>query len=1062
MPSTTNTFLRGPRALVLAALAAWPLAAAAQVEFDSATFGGLRARALGPAVMGGRVAAVDAVAGDPLTVYVGAASGGVWKSTDAAVNFKPVFDDYPQSIGAVKIDPSNPEVVWVGTGEAWTRNTVSVGFGVYKTTDGGESWKHMGLADSERIGAIRVDPTDGDVVYVCATGHLWDGNEERGVYKTTDGGETWERVLYVDADTGCADLDLDPQEPRILYAAMWQFRRYPDFFESGGPGSGLYRSTDAGATWTKLGGGLPAGDLGRIAVAVAPSRPSVVYATVESADTALYRSDNVGETWRRLNASTNVRTRPFYFSELVVDPTDHQRVYKPGFVLTYSIDGGESFTGMFGGGFSLGGIHPDQHALWINPANPHELIIGNDGGLWVSQSRAVSWRHVATLPISQFYHVSHDGQWPYWVYGGLQDNNSWMGPSRASGGIRNSDWEVIGSGDGFWAFADPTDSNVIYSEYQGGQLQRVNRALGEVKTIKPYPGEGQPDLRFNWNTPLQLSPNDPKTIYYGSQFLHRSRDRGDSWETISPDLTTNDPRRQRQKQSGGLTIDNSTAENNATIYAISESPRAADVIWVGTDDGLVHVTRDGGATWTPVVANVPGVPEGTWVSSVNAGPHDAATAFATFDGHRTGDMSIYVYRTDDYGATWTSLVTGDVEGYAWVIKQDPVNPELLYLGTELGLYLSLDGGESWARFEENLPKVAVHDVVIHPTEHDVILATHGRGVYVIDDVTPLRALTAEVLESDVMLLPSRPSVMMIASQLEGFSAGEFVGETVNETAAIDYYLKKRHLLGELKIEVYDSEDKLITSLPSSKRRGLNRVYWPMRLPPPKLPPATNLVFVFQGPRVLEGTYKVRLTKKDPKGETEREGEILLVPDPRSPHSADDRRVQQETALELYRRLEDLTYEVDVVISLRDQARERAGALAKEADARRLEAFADRLEAIRGTLVSTAPEGWLSGDEQLREKLGNLFGEIVGYNGRPTQSQLTRKDILLGELAAAEKTLEDFLAAEVPALDALLERRGLEPLTRQSREDWDAAQKGAGSAGQLAAWAPWLQAAALAF
>jgi photosystem II stability/assembly factor-like uncharacterized protein len=1049
MPSTKSTILRVLRNLSLAALAAWPLAAAAEVEVDAGTFGGLRARAIGPAVMSGRIAAVDAVAADPLTVYVGAASGGVWKSTDAAVNFKPVFDDHPQSIGAVAIDPSSPEVVWVGTGESWARNSVSVGFGVYKSADGGETWKHVGLADSERIGAVRVDPTNGDVVYVCATGHLWDAGGERGVYKTADGGETWERVLYVDADTGCADLDVDPQEPRILYAAMWQFRRYPDFFESGGPGSGLYRSTDAGATWTRLEDGLPAGDLGRIAVAVAPSRPSVVYATVESEDTALYRSDNLGESWRRLNASTNVTMRPFYFSELVVDPTDHQRVYKPGFMLTYSTDGGESFTGLFGGGFSLGGVHPDHHALWINPANPHEMLLGTDGGLYVSQDRAVGWRHVGTLPVSQLYHVSHDNQWPYQVYGGLQDNNSWMGPSRASGGIANRDWEVIGSGDGFWVFADPTDPNVIYSEYQGGQLLRVDRALGEAKRIKPYPEEGQADLRFNWNAPIHLSPNDPGTIYYGSQFLHRSRDRGDSWQTISPDLTTDDPARQRQMQSGGLTIDNSTAENNATIYAISESPRDPDVIWVGTDDGLVQVTRDGGAAWTNVVANVPGLPAGTWVSSLHAGPHAAGTAFATFDGHRSGDMGVYVYRTDDHGATWTSLAGegGEVEGYAWVVKQDPVNPGLLYLGTELGLYLSLDGGERWARFEEGLPKVAVHDLVIHPGEHDVILATHGRGIYVLDDVTPLRALTPEVLESEVTLLPSRPAVMMITSQLSAFSTGEFVGETVPEAAAIDYYLRKRHLIGELRIEVYDQEGELITTLPSGKRRGLNRVYWPMRLPPPKLPPATNLVFVFQGPRVLEGDYKVRLVKKDRQGETELEGEISLVPDPRSPHSAEDRRAQQEAALEIYESLEDLTYMVDVLTSLRDQARARAAALDRRADVSRLEAFADRLEEIRGTLVSTAEAGWLSGDEQLREELGNLFGEVVGYDGRPTQSQLSRKDVLLGELAAAETSFEGFVAGELPGLDALLERRGLEPIARQSREEWEAAQQVSGSSGQ---------------
>ncbi len=1053
----TRTLLGSGLTVLAMAMLAVP-AVHAEIDVTSATFGGLRARAIGPAVMGGRIAAIDAVAEDPLTVYVGAASGGVWKSTDGALTFKPIFDDHPQSIGAIKIDPSDSDVVWVGTGEPWTRNTVSVGFGVYKTDDGGENWKSVGLEDTERISTIRVDPTDGDVVYVCATGHLWDANEERGLFKTTDGGESWEKVLYVDADTGCADIDIDPQDPRVLYAAMWQFRRYPDFFESGGPGSGLYKSTDGGESWAELRDGFPAGDLGRIAVAVAPSRPSVVYATIEAAeDSGLYRSEDLGKTWEKVNSSTNVVMRPFYFGELVVDPVDYKRVYKPGFMLTVSTDAGKSFTGLFGSGFSIA-VHPDHHALWINPANPHEILLGTDGGLYMSYDRAAHWRHVQALPISQFYHVSHDNAWPYNVYGGLQDNNSWMGPSRGTGGVQNKDWEVIGTGDGFWSFADPEDPNILYTEYQGGQLTRIDNRLGEVKAIKPWPQEGQDELRFNWNTPIHMSPNDPKTIYYGSQYIHRSRDRGDSWETLSGDLTTNDPQRQRQKQSGGLTIDNSTAENNATVYSISESPKDARVIWAGTDDGQLHVTRDGGGSWTNVVANVPDVPEFTWVSSVVASPHDAASALVTFDGHRTGDMGVYVYRTGDHGATWTSLASDEIEGYAWVIKQDPLNADLLYLGTELGLYLSLDGGGQWARFKENLPKVAVHDIVIHPTEHDVILATHGRGIYIIDDVTPLRALTQEILDSDVVILPSRPAPMVITDQMANpFGGGEFVGESPREAATVDYYLKKRHLFGDFKIEVYDQEGELITTLPTGRRPGLNRSYWPMRLKPPKMPAATNLVFAFQGPKVLEDTYKVKLIK----GKKTLDGEVTLVGDPRSPHSAEDRRFQQTTALEIYDRMSDLTYLVETLVDLRDQGRERTEVLKRKADIQKVEAFADRLEEIRGSMVSTSKAGWLSGDEKLRENLGNLFGDILRYEGRPTESQLTRKESLLAEFTAAEKQAEDYLGTEIPALNALLEKRGADPLVRQSREDWDAEESG-GAAGaffskrQLAAWAPFVR------
>jgi len=947
--------------LVIAVLAGVSIdAAETSIEIDSATFGGLRARAIGPAVMSGRISAIDAIATHPVTVWIGSASGGVWKSDNAGVTFKPVFDDHTQSIGAIRVDPSDPETVWVGTGETWVRNTVSVGDGVYRTADGGDTWEHLGLENTERIAKIAVDPTDGETVYVCATGHLWNANPERGIYKTTDGGSTWEQIFFIDDNTGCADLDMDPQEPRILYAAMWQFRRSPDFFTSGGPGSGLYRSTDGGETWSELTNGLPEGEKGRIAVAIAPSRPAVVYATVEAEDTALYRSDDLGSNWKKTDDSMNVQMRPFYFSELVVDPTDHNRVYKPSFTLTVSTDGGDTFSGLFGAGFTFGAVHPDHHALWINPSNPHQLILGTDGGVYVSYDRAQNWRHVRSLPVSQFYHVSHDMEWPYNVYGGLQDNGSWKGPSRSPGGISGRDWQVVGGGDGFWAFPDPQDANTLYVEYQGGNLSRVNLATGESKSIKPYAREGQEKLRFNWNTPIHLSPTVPGTVYYGSQYLHRSTDRGESWETISPDLTTDDPQRQRQLETGGLTIDNSTAENNATIYAISESPRNAEVIWVGSDDGLLNVSLDGGANWARVSDSVPGLPVGTWVSSLNASPYDDAAAFVTFDGHRTGDMTTYVFRTSDLGATWQSLATDGLAGYAWVVKQDPVNPDLLYVGTEFGLYISLDGGRQWARFKENLPKVAVHDLAIHPTEHDLIIATHGRGVYIIDDLTALRGLTAEILESNVALLPSRPSPMVLAGIQDWFgSDDEFVGRNPSEAATIDYWLKKRHLFGDLKIEVYDSDGELITTLPGKKRRGLNRVGWPMRLKPPKIPPATALVPAFVGPRVPEGTYTFKLIK----GKEILEGQVELVADPRNPHPKKDRLLQQETALEIYDMLADLTFLTDSVTDLHDQAEERTEALSKK-DKAVLESFAESLDTLHKTLVVTEG-GWISCQEELR-------------------------------------------------------------------------------------------------
>lgn len=1025
-------------ALLVAPVAVEPLAAADEgIKITSDTFGGLQARALGPAVMSGRIAAIDAVAEDPLTIYVGAASGGVWKSVDAGNTFKPIFDEHPQSIGAVRVDPSNPRTIWVGTGESWTRNSVSVGAGVYKSTDGGDHWTAMGLEKTERIARIQVSSKAADTVFVCATGHLWNGNEERGVYRTSDGGKTWTRALFVDADTGCADLAIDPQDPRILYAAMWQFRRSPDFFSSGGKGSGIYKSSDGGGTWTRLSAGLPAGELGRIAIAAAPSRPSVVYAAIESKDSALYRSDDAGATWNQMNASFNIGIRAFYFAHLVVDPVDFNTVYKPGLTTTISTDGGKTFTAT---GFG-GGPHPDHHALWINPKNTSEMLLGTDGGLYLSYDKAHHWVFAKNLPISQFYHVSYDLERPYNLYGGLQDNNTWTGPSESIGGVENRDWTVIGGGDGFWTFADPRDSDILYAESQGGEITRVQRSTGEVKSIKPAASKarGEEELRFNWNTPIHLSPNEPGTLYLGAQVLFRSRDRGDSWERISGDLTTDDPRRQRQKQSGGINVDNSTAENNTTIYSISESPKDANVIWVGTDDGYVQMTRDGGKSWSNVTANIPGAPKGTWVSRVEAGNFEPSTAFVTLDGHRTGDMTTYVFSTADFGQTWRALATSGIEGYAWTIKQDLVNPALLFAGTESGLYISLDNGQQWARFTGNLPKVAVHDITIHPREGDLILATHGRGIYILDDLTPIRALTAATMAKDVALLPSRATVRKIeASVGSGFSGQEeFVGENPPEAAAITYWLKKRHLFGDLKVEVYDRDGKLISSVPGTKRVGINRVNWAMRLPPPKMPPSTNLAFAFTGPRMPEGTYRIKLIK----GKETLDSSVELVADPRSPHSSEDRAAQQKTALELYQGLERLTWISDVASSAAAAARAHAEKLgSRDALAGKLKKLAGTLDTFVNSLAATSEAGWLSGDEKLREKMGNLFGAINRFEGRPTASQEENAAELMGDLKAAEAKSQALRDKEIAAANRDLTAKKLEPLATPTLEEWKAKQE----------------------
>ena len=1017
-----------------AALLVFPVAGRAEdVPIDADTFAGLSMRCIGPAAMSGRIAAIDAVKGDRLTLYVGSAGGGVWKSVDGGTTFDPVFDKYNQSIGAIAIDRRRPKTVWVGTGESWTRNSVSVGDGIYKTTDAGDSWQRVGLEDCERIARIVIDPAHGDTVYVAATGHLWDSNPQRGVFRTRDGGKTWNRVLFVNDETGCADIAMDPANPATLYAAMWQFRRKPWSFSSGGPGSGLYKSTDGGDTWHKLSRGLPAGDLGRIGIAVAHGRPGRVYAAVEAKKSAMFRSDDGGESWTETSSSGGLTNRPFYFAHVIADPKDPNRLYKTATTLFVSEDSTRTWSQIGGG------VHSDFHALWINPDDSDEMFCGTDGGVYTSVDRGNDWRFLGNLPVGQFYHVSYDMEWPYNVYGGLQDNGSWTGPSRRSGGIANRHWRVLGGGDGFWAFVDPTDSDITYVEYQEGNILRVRKSTGETKQIKPLEAKNEPEYRFNWNTPIHMSPTRAGTMYLGSQFLFRSRDRGDSWERISPDLSTNDPMKQKQAESGGLSVDNSSAENHCTIFAISESPKNADVVWVGTDDGNVQVTRDGGKSWTNVGRKIAGLPPNTWVTGIEAGRFDENTAFVTFDGHQTGDMKSHVYKTTDLGKTWQSLATADLKGYAHVIRQDLVRPDLLYLGTEDGLYLSLDGGARWAAFKGDFPPVAVRDIAIHPRDGDLLIATHGRGIWILDDLTPLRALTAEVLAKDAAVLPSRPSVMMIPSSEQRFDASEYAGRVPPEAAIVSYYLKKRQLFGDVKLQFFDSQGQLISTLPGGKRRGINRVTWPTRLKSPKVPPSGNLVplgFAAFGPRLPAGDYPVKLIRAADTLSTV----VTLVTDPRSTHSAADRAVQQETVLKLYRDLETLSFVVDAVVDVRDQARTRADKLGKtDPLAKKLTGIADRLETLRKTLIATREGGQIAGEEQLREKLGSLYGSVNGYEGRPTASQLAFVEVLEGKIADAQHELDAIAGKELPALNAGLAKPKLEPVTAMTREDWQKKQ-----------------------
>jgi photosystem II stability/assembly factor-like uncharacterized protein len=1028
----TTTLRSTARAFALAAL---PVLAAAQqpgpVKVDSETFSGLGARNIGSAAMSGRIAAIAGVhEGDRLTLYIGSASGGVWKSTNGGTTFKPVFDKEPvQSIGAVAIDPTNPKVVWVGTGESWMRNSVSVGNGIYKSTDGGETWTNMGLPESEHIAKILIDPKGPDTVYACVPGRLWSDSVERGVYRTTDGGRSWVKVLAgTNGSTGCSMLAMDPEDGKTLYAGMWDFRRKGWTFRSGGDGpdapsgSGLFKSTDGGADWTRLdeksATGLPRGPWGRVAVAVAPSKPNVVYAFIEAVPplNGLYRSDDGGATWTMKDRSQNMIWRPFYFANLIVDPKNENRIVKPDGSLIMSTDGGASFS-------NIGGAtHGDHHDVWIDPANTDHMITGDDGGLWYSYDGGDKWWKAENLPVSQFYHVSLDMDRPYKVYGGLQDNSSWIGESAHPGGITNGRWENMYGGDGFWMFVDPTDPAYLYAEAQGGSIGRVNRKTHETRDIQPLPHYKEGKLRFNWNTPIHVSPTRNGTVYLGAQFLFRSRDFGQTWERISPDLTTNDREKQKQEQSGGVTVDNSSAEMHTTIYAIAESPRNPLVVWAGTDDGNLQVTRDAGKSWSNVVGNIKGLPRNAWVSSVEPGHFAAGTIYATFDLHTFGDLKPYAYRSTDFGRTWTALVQAGspVRGYAHVIKEDLVNPRLLFLGTEFGLWISVDGGQQWSRYKGgNLPAVAVRDLAIHPRDHDLVIATHGRGIWIVDDITPLRALTPETLARGAAFFQAGPVVQRLQAG-GGWANGDaaFVGPNPPNDAIITYFLQKRHIFGDLQLEVRDSAGKVVTTLPTGKRRGLSRVAWSMTMPPPRIPPAASAAFGV-GPRFLPGRYTVRLVD----GDNAYTAPLVVVKDPRVTHTPADRKAQFELAVRLHGMLGEMTSLVERMNAVRTGLEARAAAMtATDTMAVKLRAASEAVDQLRRKIVATKEGGMITGEERLRENLAGLYGSVTGYEGRPSATQVDRTAAIAREMADVRKEFDAWVATRLGPINAMLTAR----------------------------------------
>lgn len=889
-------------------------------KLDMEKLKGMKPRSIGPAGMSGRITAIDAVESNPDIIYAGAASGGVWKTTSAGISWEPIFDkESTLAIGSIAIQQDNPSIIWVGTGEGNPRNSLNGGYGIYKSLDAGKTWKLMGLEKTRHIHRIIIDRKNPNTIYVAAIGSPWGEHPERGVYKTTDGGATWKRILFVDEKTGCADLIMDPSNPNKLLASMWQHRREPWTFNSGGPGSGLYMTIDGGINWTKVTRkeGLPEGELGRIGLSIARSKPEVVYAWVESKKNALYRSTDGGQKWQMMNDKMEeIGDRPFYYCEIHVDTKNENRLYTIFSEVNISEDGGKSFKTLL----PYSGVHPDHHAWWIHPEDPSLIIEGNDGGLNISRDMGKTWHFIDNIPVGQFYHINVDMEHPYNVYGGLQDNGSWTGPGYIwrDDGIRNYYWQPVMFGDGFDVAPDPDNSRFGYAMSQQGNLGRWDKQTGYVKTIKPTHPDANVKVRWNWNSALALDPFDNSTIYYGSQFVHKSVNKGDTWEIISPDLTTNDPAKQKQHESGGLTMDATGAENHCTILTIAPSPLEKGLLWVGTDDGKVQLTRDGGKSWTDVTAKIIGLPKGAWIPQIKASTFKAGEVYVVVNNYRMFDYKPYLFRSRDYGQTWEGIAPPAQLGesnYTLSVVQDPVEPKLLFVGAENGLFVSIDEGKTYTKWTNEFPAgVPVMDLVIHPREHDLVIGTFGRAIYVLDDIRPLREMAKQGTQmlSRTLEVLTPPDAYQVTYQDpagilfpgnamfqgENKPSGAMISYVVNnpeekkEVTAVNTDTKKTTIkkadakteikpeevkkekeeskvkYDSVKLEVFDAGGKLINTISQKapEENGLHRMTWALNEKAERNPSRERGrsgqgrgFGRFGGASVLPGTYKLRLT-----------------------------------------------------------------------------------------------------------------------------------------------------------------------------------------------------------
>jgi photosystem II stability/assembly factor-like uncharacterized protein len=998
-------------------------------------------RSIGPANMGGRVADVEGVAGNPNIVYVASASGGLWKTVNGGVTWKPVFERQGTiSIGDIALAPGNPDVVWVGTGESNVRNSVSFGDGVYKSTDGGKNWQHMGLRDTEHVSAIVINPQNPDIVYVGALGHAFAPNEQRGVFMTTDGGKTWTKTLYIDREHGVSDLEIDPTNPNILYAGMWSFERKPWTHRSGSEKGGLFKSIDAGRTWTRVTNGLPK-LLGRVGVRVAPSNPNVVYAIVESKEGTLYRSEDRGETFKQVSKQASIVSRGFYYTRVRVDPNNENHIYAVASSLFESIDGGKTFRSI------TRRTHIDYHAFWLDAKDPKRLWVGEDGGIAVTYDGGENWEPLYNIPLGQFYQIHADNRLPfYYVMGGLQDNGAWSGPSRTRepSGIMNDDWRMISFGDGFYIINNADDPELYLSESQGGELVRTDFRTREQQLVNPW-GRGSGDgpalgqkFRFNWNAPILQSPHDKNTVYFGGNVVFKSADFGNTWEQISQDLTTND--QEKQKDAGGpIAFENSTAEYYTTIITLAESPLQRGQLWAGTDDGNVQLTNDGGKTWTNVARNISGLAAHSPVSAIEPSRTNPQTAYVAFERHMFDDFRPYLYKTRDGGKSWQNSAGNlPAKAYVQVVREDPRNPNLLYAGTELGLYASYDGGRDWLALNlKNLPNVSVHDILVQPRENDLILATHGRGIWILDDATPVQQLTPAVLASNAQLFPVRAG-LRFTTRFTRYGIGEklFTGPNPPYGALITYFLKtKPDDKTTFKVQILDEAGKLVQELEKpDKEKGLNRVSWNLRYGGAEVRnPPTEEEAAFggspRGPQVLPGKYTVRLVLGDKT--LEQPVEVRL--DPTSNVSLADLQMQ----LDLQMKLRDMQSAANSALrfldSLGDQLKHTqttAKTLNKDPDKEMMKALEDyvkQVDALEDRLARRADGLGLAGKSQIADLVGDLFFRLDG-NAAPTSSQRQYFEEMQPQYRDRMTEVNHFITVTVPQWNEKLRNWNLPTLT----------------------------------